>query len=436
MKSPMFLLGWMRRIRIFAALTASSLLLASGACAEAIFQVNDTADDVDANVLDGKCETPLPAKKCTLRAAVMQANRMPTGATINLPAGTYELTIPASIEDGEENGDLNMIVPAGYNPGSTHIVGAGADSTTIDAKGGSRILKIDSNRTALISGVALINGVANSGGGIYTTGSLQLTRTQMAHNAASDYGGGIYALSGTLNLAYSVMDSNSAVQGGGIYLSNDATVTVDHTTLSRNIAAYGGALKSNGVLAVSNSTISQNHGNVGGGGIYSVGNTNVFNSTIAYNQTQTDTAMSDEDGGAGILVISFSTVNLHNSILAGNRLVLDNSHSDCVGVIGLYGVNGIEGADQCIGFGAVIIVDSATELGVLKNNGGPSETIALLPPSLLIGNGLADECKDNAGQYLTSDQRGNPRPPAGTTCDIGAFEYNELFRSSFDLLAP
>jgi len=75
-------------------------------------------------------------------------------------------------------------------------------------------------------------------------------------------------------------------------------------------------------------------------------------------------------------------------------------------------------------------------LGTLKNNGGPTETIALLPGSSLIGNGAAEECKDNDGHYLTSDQRGKPRPPAGTACDIGAFEYNELFRSSFDPPIP
>ena len=71
-----------------------------------------------------------------------------------------------------------------------------------------------------------------------------------------------------------------------------------------------------------------------------------------------------------------------------------------------------------------------------ESNGGPTETIALAPPSLLIGNGPAEECSDKDGHHLETDQRGNPRPPAGTACDIGAFEYNELFRSSFDPPIP
>jgi len=40
-------------------------------------------------------------------------------------------------------------------------------------------------------------------------------------------------------------------------------------------------------------------------------------------------------------------------------------------------------------------------------------------------------CFDNTGALLT-DQRGRPRPPsASNRCDIGAFEYNEIFADGF-----
>src|SRR5258706_5704183 len=120
----MFLHGWVRSVRVLGFSIAYSLLFASSAWAQVTFTVNSTDDDVDADVMDGKCEIPPPAPPgtCTLRAAVMQANRMPNaGAIIQLPAGTYKLSIPASIADGEENGDLNLNVPAGYSPGPTTI---------------------------------------------------------------------------------------------------------------------------------------------------------------------------------------------------------------------------------------------------------------------------------------------------------------------------
>jgi hypothetical protein len=160
----------------------------------------------------------------------------------------------------------------------------------------------------------------------------------------------------------------------------------------------------------------------------------MYSSTVAYNQ-----ADSDGDGigeGAGVFIAPGGTFEVHNSILVGNHLVFDNSNSDCAGFILLYGVTGFEGGDHCTGFGAVIFIDSSKELGIMENNGGSTETIALLPSSSLIGNCAAEECNDDGGHHLTSDQRGNPRPPILQPCDIGAFEYNELFRSSFDPPIP
>src|SRR5437868_471550 len=56
--------------------------------------VNDPADLPGVQPLtDGHCAAI--NAKCTLRAAVMEANHTPGNATIILPAGTYLLTIPA-----------------------------------------------------------------------------------------------------------------------------------------------------------------------------------------------------------------------------------------------------------------------------------------------------------------------------------------------------
>src|SRR5712691_6562184 len=76
---------------------------ALGTCPPAPTVVVKSADDiVDANPGDCKCETALNNGVCTLRAAVMEANRT-TGATIQVPSGTYFLNRDTGLcaSDGE-----------------------------------------------------------------------------------------------------------------------------------------------------------------------------------------------------------------------------------------------------------------------------------------------------------------------------------------------
>ncbi len=68
------------------------------------FNVNSTADVVDKDLSDGVCLTA--TGKCTLRAAIMQANHSPDADVIHLPGGTYRLTIRRS-ELGGWDGELN-----------------------------------------------------------------------------------------------------------------------------------------------------------------------------------------------------------------------------------------------------------------------------------------------------------------------------------------
>jgi hypothetical protein len=66
-------------------------------------------------------------------------------------------------------------------------------------------------------------------------------------------------------------------------------------------------------------------------------------------------------------------------------------------------------------------------LGPLQNNGGPTQTHALLARSPAIDAGNPSGCRDQFGAALTTDQRGFPRFVDGNNdgavrCDIGAFE--------------
>ena len=58
------------------------------------------------------------------------------------------------------------------------------------------------------------------------------------------------------------------------------------------------------------------------------------------------------------------------------------------------------------------------------SEGGPTQTIPLLPGSPAIDAGNPNGCTDSQGHLLKTDQRGMPRPDREdqTGCDMGAYE--------------
>ncbi|MGI8770235.1 MAG: choice-of-anchor Q domain-containing protein [Acidobacteriaceae bacterium] len=57
----------------------------------------------------------------------------------------------------------------------------------------------------------------------------------------------------------------------------------------------------------------------------------------------------------------------------------------------------------------------------MQNNGGPTQTIALLPTSPAVDHIPVANCTDTNGNRVTTDQRGISRPQ-GPACDSGAYE--------------
>ncbi len=404
------LAGWTRLACAVGFLVAASLLLPCAALA-VTFTVNSTDDGADVNPGDGKCSAvaaPAPPV-CTLRAAIMEANRAPNlGALIKLPASAvpYTLQIFPHDSDGEYNGDLNLFTPAGYTPGPVQIIGDGAAVTIIDANGIDRILSIEGGRTVSISGVTLRNGfTSSSGGAIYCDGHLTLTDVEVTDNTStSSSGGGIYGeISSVLFVNHSVLSGNKASSGGGIAAEhNSATVTesiltdnhanafgggiytsgeltLDRSTLSGNTAAFGGGLglpqaidqidanvsgstisgnwasQSGGGISndgtslnVINSTIAGNSAQIDGGGIYNLSTINVYNSTIAYNQSD-----SNGDGigaGPGVFNTAGAVFNLRNSVVAGNHYPGPYGltlYNDCHGALTSYGANRFYSFTDC-----------------------------------------------------------------------------------------
>lgn len=72
-----------------------------------VFSVNVATDSVDANPGDGLCADA--SGRCSLRAAVMEANAVPGVEEIRLPAGvTHVLTIDGGFENAAATGDLDI----------------------------------------------------------------------------------------------------------------------------------------------------------------------------------------------------------------------------------------------------------------------------------------------------------------------------------------
>jgi predicted outer membrane repeat protein len=427
------------------------------------FTVDSTLDQPDDLTMPGTCHTA--ANTCTLRAAVMQANRTTgVGATIMLPSGIYPLTILASGANGEENSDLNLTTPASADPVITIIIGAGAGSTIIEAPQLDRVFHVHPGRVAAISQVTIRNGyvagINTSGGGIYNEGSLTVSSVTISANQAGNYGGGIYNNeSGNLTVINSTIRQNYADwAGGGIY--NSGFLYVLNSTLSENTArAYGGGISNAGRTTVSKSTIHGNGSYYNGGGISTGGgapNLYVINSTISQNYAYNNgggiyasflsilaavynTTIIDNDAdhdrdvnggiGGGVYADAGSRLIVVNTLIAGNTVLNAPIYNDCDGMLEVYGWNLLSDVTGCTfsgngyaSWGGI----SLNKTGPLQNNGGPTWTHAILASSAAIDSTIDSlGCVDETGLLLTTDQRGAPRP-AGARCDVGAFEYSPL----------
>jgi hypothetical protein len=198
-------------------------------------------------------------------------------------------------------------------------------------------------------------------------------------------------------------------QGSGGGIANGGTLTISNTTFSANTAGLGGGISNDGTLSINNSTLSRNHTGGRGGGIFNGGGTlSINNSTLSGN--------SGFSGGGGIY--NNSSATLQNSIVANSP-----SGGNCFGTMTSKGYN-LSSDGSCVFDGPGDLNNTNPMLGPLQNNGGPTETTALLPGSPAIDAGNPSGCTDNLGHLLKTDQRGDPRPNTEDTggCDMGAYE--------------
>ena len=215
-------------------------------------------------------------------------------------------------------------------------------------------------------------------------------------------------------------------------------IEIVNSTISSNKANAGGGLNVSGSLfdaqvgMIVNSTISGNQASTRGGGASLTGqyaDTTILNSTITNNSAPS---------GGGVYARGFSsnlgTTTITSSIIAGN---VDNNDAEGNGLISggnnLIG-NGTNAGDFVNLFNGdqVGTADAPIDpqLEKLQDNGGHTNTHALLPESMAINAGSNPE-------ELTSDQRGEGfERILFEAIDVGAFEANSDSIHELPILPP
>ena len=384
------------------------------------------------------------ANTCTLRAAIMQANRATgLGAIIVLPAGTYVLARPPTGADGDDSGDLDMTTPASGDPLIT-LQGAGEANTIIDANRLDNVLRVHASRTATIIGVTMRGGSATGdGGGIFNEGYLALQHVRLTGNSAQA-GGAINNLGQLIAIRCAFTANIAGLSGGAI--QNNGTAQISLSTLAFNAAPYGGGIENYDNLTLIDSTLAGNEALADGGGIDALGSpgvvTNLYSSTIVFNDADEDRDGNGSGGGVylGAGSSGSGTFNIRNTLIAGNTVENTPIYDDCTVESGTalysYGRNLLGTSDGCV----VSTVTGSWDyfsggLGGLADNGGSTQTVALLnngSNNAIDGGDPAQGCVDDLGNTLPVDQRDYART-VGARCDIGAYEYSDrIFFDGFD----
>ncbi len=290
----------------------------------------------------------------------------------------------------------------GINNHGTLTVNNSSFSSNGASSGGGGIHNYSGTLT--VSNSALTANSAGKGGGIHSFAPISVSNSRFSANTAAGDGGAIALEGADVVVSLSTFSSNSAAFGGGIYIYG-STLEIGKSTFSANTASYfGGGIYSDSyaTVTVSNSTFSTNSAVHEGGGIRSQGTVTIINSTLSGNSAGT---------GGGIMSTSgvpWLPVTLKNTIVA-NSLAGGN----CAGTL-LDGSGNLSYPDTtCPGINADPV------LGPLQNNGGPTETMALLPGSAALD--AANDAICAAPPVNNLDQRGVLRPQ-GLHCDIGAVE--------------
>jgi hypothetical protein len=180
-------------------------------------------------------------------------------------------------------------------------------------------------------------------------------------------------------------------------------MTVIHSTISNNSTiGWGGGIANYCTLRIGDSTISANNATRSGGGIGLFGGS----MALSYTTIAANTGAIANLGGT--------------STVTGTLIANSTGFSNCSGPYPLSQGYNLDSDGSCGLATPTDISNTNPQLGALADNGGATQTMALLPGSPAIDHGGT-----RANGCPAADQRGMPRPDEvgdTGTCDIGAYE--------------
>jgi hypothetical protein len=265
---------------------------------------------------------------------------------------------------------------------------------------GQGALTIDGNAAHIVFNVTQEGSLELRGIGVTNAGSMGISGgpVTLTNSRVTDSGWhGIYG-----DESVTLTDSTVA-RNGGVGVSGAAVISVRRSTISGNLE--GGISAAEAFVELTDSTVSRNVSMCGSA-------ISVVNSTLTLTNSTISGDIADDDSA-----ITFSSTVLDGACI----------HTEVGGTWTSGGYN-IESPGNSCGFDQetdqVNVSAGHLNLGELVDNGGPTDTHALLPGSMAIDVIPPEDCVDADGEPLTTDQRGKPRP-SGTKCDVGSFEAQQ-----------
>jgi len=326
-----------------------------------------------------------------------------------------------------QSSDFGGGIVTGFLASSLTIRDSTISNNSAVMGGGLAIHNNTSIENSIITGnTATGDRSLGGGGGIANLGGLvSLRRSTVSNNSSPSSqccGGGILN-SGRVDISDSDISGNTSNSpGGGIATWGDffGGLTIANSTVRNNVSSSigGGGLLNAGSAALTNVTFSGNRaGSPGSGG-------NVLNcsalclpSLLSSPRDLTLTNVTLVGGvastGGNIFAEAGGTMRLQNTVLDSG------APSNCAGTLVSQG-NNLSSDGSCALTGPADQNSTATGLGPLAPNGGPTLTHMPQPRSAAIDHAAQAACPIN-------DQRGVTRPIDGdgdgvAICDIGAVE--------------
>jgi CSLREA domain-containing protein len=383
-----------------------------------------------------------------MAATIVNANGLDRAfETPNNPGSSSRVTVRSknlTVRGGTASGDGGGWLSSGFSADALTFENVTLDGNSSTQNGGG--LLVDNAVSLNLTGVRLTNNSAGgNGGGLYAnTDNASIKNSSFTGNTAkgspslgSKTGGGGLFTSGTLEVSNTVISTNTApnASGGGIF--NAGRLTVNTSSVNKNDAGVcGGGMVNGGDsisgLTLTSGSITANTAGNGAGLCSQIGPINLTNTTISGNKAS---------GTGGGISARYADVTVVHSTLANNTAIVDgadlyadgtDSYTVRASILASAGGKACAqfggGFNQFTSTGANVVADSSCGFSSANDLQSSSAQLAVL--SAVTGQVFSVHVPASvspalnrvpSGLCVSADARGVARPQ-GAACDSGAVE--------------